>query len=103
MAVGLDEVKLYLRVGGETAEDTLIQSLMAAASKEIQRRTGKTKVVVNAIESDISEDEIFQTAIKIGVADMYVNRGSESAGNITKFSRTFDGMVQFISMCGDYI
>jgi uncharacterized phage protein (predicted DNA packaging) len=101
MALTLDEVKTYLRVT-DTAEDILIQSFITATSKEIIRRSGKTKVVVDTVESDISSDGIFQTVIKIGVADMYENRGSETPGQVNRFSRTFEGMVQFISMCGDY-
>lgn len=98
----LDDVKLYLRVDG-AEEDGLIQSFITAAGKEIQRRTGKTKVLIAEAEEDISVDELWQTAVKIGVADMYENRGSESSGNVTRYSRTFNSMIEFIAVCGDYL
>ena len=100
----LADVKLYLRVDGND-EDTEIQTMITAVSKEIQRRSGKTKVVVEAVETDIATDELFQMAVKIGVADIYTNRGSEAVGTakVTQFSRTFTGMTQFIAVCGDYV
>lgn len=104
----LDDIKAYLREDSED-EDTLrtITGFMAAASKEIQRRTGKTKVLVieedgTTTTDDIVNDELWQLAVKIAVADMYENRGSESPGAVNKFGRTFDSMVQFIALCGDY-
>lgn len=102
MIMMLEEVKLYLRVDGDE-EDILIQSFILAASKEIQRRTGKTKVIASGEQADIADDALWQLAVKIGVADMYENRGSSSTGAVNQFSRTFDNMTQFIALCGDYV
>ena len=38
----LEDVKLYLRIDG-TMEDTLIESLIAAAQEDIKTASGKTK------------------------------------------------------------
>lgn len=99
----LQDVKDYLRAPDGTAEDTLITSFMTAVAAEIQRRTGKTKVKSGDTTVDISTDELYCLAVKIGVADCYENRGSEATGKtVSQYSRTFDRMTDFIAMCGDY-
>lgn len=103
----LDEVKQYLRVDG-TDEDAVISSLMAAMALEIKRRTGKTLVAGKGedgepVTADISTDELYCLAVKIGVADAYENRGSEAVGRIVaRYSRTFEQLVQFIAVSGNY-
>ena len=98
----VEELKLYLRVDG-TEDDGLIGSLLTAATSYIQRTTGKTKVVVAGVESDIANDESYNICIKMMVAHWYENRGVEIAGNLTKISHSVDALVAHISLCGDYI
>ena len=81
-----------------------MQSLMDAAGLEIRRRTGKTRVVVGSVEQNIDTDPIWAIAIKLGVADMYENRGSDAVGvSVAQYSKTFNSIIQFISVCGDYV
>lgn len=99
----LEPTKLFLRVDG-TEEDELIQSLMVTATKEIKRKTGKTKIIdIDGITlNDIETDEIFQLAVKIRVADFYTNRQSETDKQQYQFSHSFERMINFISLSGDY-
>lgn len=99
----LDDVKIYLRVDGDD-EDALITGLMTAVALEVKRKTGKTRVKLDTDIADITTDELYCLAVKIGVADAYENRGSDVTGkSITKYSRSFESLVNFIAMCGDYV
>lgn len=98
----VDDLKIYLRVDG-TDDDDLISGLIAAATSYIQRTTGKTKVVISAVEADISTDELYNICLKMMIAHWYENRGVEIAGNLTKISHSVDALVAHISLCGDYV
>lgn len=98
----LNDTKLYLKVDN-TADDTFIQSLIAAATSYINQQTGKTKKVVDDVEVDISTDELYNLCLKMMIAHWYENRGVEIAGNFTKISHSVDALVSHIALCGDYV
>jgi uncharacterized phage protein (predicted DNA packaging) len=93
----LDEAKKYLRVD-TTADDTLIQSFITAATTYIYGQTGKT-LYKGAV---ISTDELYNLCLKMMLAGWYENRGPEIAGNLTKVSHSVDALICHISICGDY-
>lgn len=98
----IEDLKLYLRVDGNE-DDALIESLLTAATSYIQRTTGKTKIVIAGIESDIATDEPYNTCIKMLVAHWYENRGVEVIGALTGISHSVDALIAHISLCGDYV
>lgn len=95
-------MKLYLRIDN-VDEDDLIESFMKAAADYIKRMTGKTKVVVNSVEADISTDELYNTCLKMLVSHWYDNRGAEISGSTTQISYSVNAIVVHIATCGDYV
>lgn len=94
----LQELKQYLRVEYEE-DDSLISSLALSAQSYIKNKTGKTKIKLEAIETD----DLFKTCVKMLVAHWYENRGNEVAGSITrKYSHAVDAIIDHISICEDY-
>jgi uncharacterized phage protein (predicted DNA packaging) len=89
----LDDVKKYIRVDSSD-DDALIQSQIVAATKYIERTTGKECK---------QDDEVWDSAIRMLVCHWYENRGAEITGTIsTKISHTLDALINHISMCSDY-
>lgn len=96
----LNEAKSYLRAGND--EDDLINSLILAAAQYINGKTGKTKIIIEEVEQDISTDELYNLACKLIIAHWYENRGVEIAGTLTKITHSVDALVNHIAMCSDY-
>jgi uncharacterized phage protein (predicted DNA packaging) len=99
----LDDAKKYLKVDSND-DDTLIQELITAAESYIKQQTGKTKKIVNEVETDISTDELYSLCLKMLLAGWYENRGPQITGTVmAKVDHSVDALISHISLCGDYV
>jgi uncharacterized phage protein (predicted DNA packaging) len=92
----LEDVKLYLRVDSDlTEDDTLIQSLMAAAQTYITNQTGKQYLV---------DDEVWNLVIKLLVSHWYDNRqiNSSKPGVLSEYPHSVTALIHHISLCSAY-
>ena len=96
----LEDVKLYLRIDGNM-EDTLIESLIAAAQEDIKTASGKTKT---AAGQPIEKSPLYQTAVKMLVAHWYDNRGVEVIGKSTvPLSNSYNAILAKITTSEEYV
>lgn len=102
----VEEVKTYLRVDGSD-RNAEITGMMAAAAGYIYGQTGKTKRVTTVaalpVETDISDDELYQLCVKILCAHWYENRGIGIIGKYSTISISADALINHIAMCSDYV
>ena len=77
LAITLEKVKRYCRVD-ITEDDSLLSSLMAAASLLIKEQSGKNKYIGNgsSVPVDIDDTELFQTCVCQLVEHWYDRRGA---------------------------
>ena len=92
----LEDVKLYLRVDSDlTEDDTLIQSLMAAAQTYITNQTGKQYLV---------DDEVWNLVIKLLVSHWYDNRqiNPSKPGVLSEYPHSVTALIHHIGLCSAY-
>jgi uncharacterized phage protein (predicted DNA packaging) len=83
----VDEAKLYLRIDGND-EDTLIQSIIAAADMFIE----------NAVGAVDKSSELYQLAVKLLVSHWYENR--EVIGKADNLSFSLESILYQLKFCG---
>ena len=103
----LTTIKEYLKINS-TDEDFLLTSLISAAEGFIQQTTGKTQVKTGVDESGvttyaaISTDELYNTCVKMLVAQWFENRGVQATTQLNDFSFSGQKLINHIAMCGVY-
>lgn len=87
----VEEIKLYLKVDNDD-EDALIEGQMAAATRYIERTTGKA----------YTDDEVWNICVKMLVAHWYENRGVQSGRGNVRFDYSVTSLMNHIALCGEY-
>lgn len=102
--MGLDEVKTYLRIDADMADDdALIQSLIDSAEELICQETGKTKIKNGTEYADINTSKLYNLAIKIMVSHWYENRGIQVPGSLASITYSAEMIISHIALSGDFI
>ena len=92
----VDDVKNYLRLDSDiTEDDSLVQSLMAAAQQYIVNQTGKQYK---------ADDEVWNMAIKLLVAHWYEIRqlNPVKPGALSEYPHSVTALINHIAVCSVY-
>lgn len=92
----------YLRLADDS-EINPLEEIVMSAELYLQRVTGKTQVVVDDEAMPITEDPLYQRALKILSAHWFENRGAESDTAKHKLAFSLQHLINFITLSGEYV
>ena len=98
----LNRYKLYLKVDGN-AEDALLEEFVTATKLYLKGVTGKTKVLIDAVEQDIETDTLWILTVKKIIARWYTHRGDNLPQTVAKEDASIEMLINHIAMRGDYV